>query len=61
MSSYSETPKKSRRPGRPGHLAAAAKALGVDRSHLSRVARGERSSLRLMDAYKKWLEANPPA
>ena len=45
---------KTRRPGRPGHLGEAARALGVNHSHLWRVVRGERHSRRLAAEYSAW-------
>lgn len=60
MKAYPQTLPKSRRRGRPpGGLAAAARALGVNRTHLSRVVRGQRVSARLTAAYKAWLATNP--
>jgi hypothetical protein len=50
-------PKKTRT-GRPGHIALAARDLGVNRSHLWRVARGHRHSRRLLAAYRAWREEN---
>jgi hypothetical protein len=47
-----------RRPGRPGHIARAARDLGVERTHLWRVARGERPSRRLMGLYAAWRRAH---
>jgi hypothetical protein len=46
-------PKKTRT-GRPGHIALAARDLGVCRSHLWRVIRGQRHSARLLAAYWAW-------
>lgn len=40
--------------GRPGHIAEAARSLGVERSHLWRVVRGHRHSRRLLREYTDW-------
>lgn len=62
MKAYSQTLHKSTRRGRPpGGLAAIARALGVDRTHLLRVTRGERISARLTAAYQEYLVKHPPA
>jgi transcriptional regulator of acetoin/glycerol metabolism len=50
-------PKKART-GRPGHIAMAARELGVCRSHLWRVIRGQRHSRRLLASYQNWKRAN---
>lgn len=50
--------KTQRRTGRPGHIAWAARELGVSHSHLWRVIRGERHSERLTVRYAKWARAN---
>lgn len=52
MTPYPQSLNKSTRRGRPGQIAAAARALGVDRTHLSRVLAGERLSRRLMERYQ---------
>jgi hypothetical protein len=43
-----------RRPGRPGHLGDAARALGLNHSHLWRVVQGQRVSPPTMAAYRAW-------
>jgi len=44
----------TKRVGRPGHIAWAARELGVNHSHLWRVVRGERDSVRLFREYCAW-------
>jgi hypothetical protein len=50
--------KTLKRTGRPGHIAWAARELGVNHSHLWRVIRGERHSQRLMSRYAIWKKAH---
>jgi hypothetical protein len=50
--------KTTKRAGRPGHIAWAARELGVNHSHLWRVIRGERDSQRLMGRYATWKRAH---
>jgi len=40
------------------HTDAAARSLGVERSHLWRVVSGERHSRRLLQAFKAWMRDN---
>jgi molybdenum-dependent DNA-binding transcriptional regulator ModE len=50
--------KTLKRTGRPGHIAWAARELGVNHSHLWRVVRAGRPSARLMGRYASWMRAH---
>lgn len=50
--------KTLKRTGRPGHIAWAARELGVNHSHLWRVIRDGRPSERLSERYAKWARAH---
>ena len=47
-----------RRPGRPGHLGDAARALGLNHSHLWRVVHGQRVHPRTLAKYRAWRREN---
>ena len=47
-----------RRPGRPGHLGDAARAMGLSHSHLWRVVKGQRVHPRTLAAYRLWKKEN---